>query len=163
MHYRLIASLSLLLIATVPAQANDETDAILAVVDRAYEAIKTQDNEIWTDILLPEGLNLSFRSGKDGGSELDERGVRSFEFLLANPSHDEHEYVERWTGEPTVLVDGPLAVVWGEYDFWIDGEFSHCGRTLFDFAKVDGDWKIFTFNFTVEHSSCPTDPAASKD
>ena len=141
---------------------DDERAAILAVVDRAYEAIRTQDNEIWREILLPDGINLSFRPSDQGG-EPDQMGVRTFKYLLANPIHDEHQYVERWTGEPTVLVHGPLAVVWGEYDFWIDDQFSHCGMTLLDFGKVDGEWKLVTFNYTVEPVNCPTDPSASRE
>ena len=37
---------------------------------------------------------------------------------------DGHEYAERWTSDPTVMIRGPIAVVWGEYELLIDREFS---------------------------------------
>ncbi len=39
-------------------------------------------------------------------------------------------YLERlW--EPTVLVHGPIAMVWTPYDFHRSGNFSHCGIDAF--------------------------------
>jgi len=47
----------------------------------------------------------------------------------------------------------------GDYDFWIDGEFSHCGGTSVTLAKVDGSWTIANWMWTVEKDNCQTDPA----
>jgi hypothetical protein len=44
-----------------------------------------------------------------------------------------------------VLIRGPIAVVWGEYEFWTDGQFSHCGVDSVDFVKIDGTWKVANF------------------
>jgi hypothetical protein len=56
------------------------------------------------------------------------------------------------------MIRGPIAVVWGEYEFWIDGKFSHCGVDSADLVKVDGDWKIANWMWTVERNDCPADP-----
>jgi hypothetical protein len=66
--------------------------------------------------------------------------------------------MERWTGEPTILIRGPIAVIWGEYEFWIDGEFSHCGVDSADLVKLEGEWKVANFMWTVERDDCPTAP-----
>ena len=52
------------------------------------------------------------------------------------------------------------AVKSGEYEFWIDSEFSHCGVDLIDMVKVDGEWKIANFSWTVEKEGCPTAPGS---
>lgn len=66
--------------------------------------------------------------------------------------------MERWTQEPTILIRGPIAVIWGEYEFWIDDEFSHCGVDSADLAEVDGEWKVANFIRIVEREGCPTMP-----
>ncbi len=71
---------------------------------------------------------------------------------------DGKTYQESFTGEPTVLIRGSIAVVWGEYDFCIDGKFSHCGVDNIALAKVNGQWKIANFIWTVEREGCPTAP-----
>jgi hypothetical protein len=48
--------------------------------------------------------------------------------------------------------------VWGEYEFWIDGAFSHCGVDAVDLVKIDGEWKVANFMWTVEKENCPTGP-----
>ena len=45
------------------------------------------------------------------------------------------------------------------FEFWIDGEFSHCGVDSADLVKVDGEWKIANFMWTVEKEDCPTAPS----
>jgi steroid delta-isomerase-like uncharacterized protein len=133
-----------------------ERDAILAVMDKAFAAVRSGLPEDWRAIELTEGTTLSFRpliGGEPG--ELEMR-ISSNEEFIANEKPDGHEYIERWTEEPTVLIRGPIAVVWGEYEFWIDGEFSHCGVDSADLVKIDGEWKIANFMWTVEKENCPT-------
>jgi len=127
-------------------------------MDKAFAAVASGQPDDWRAIQLAEGTSLSFRPGpEERPEELDMR-VSNNEKFLVGLKPDGHEYLERWTGEPTVLVHGPIAVVWGEYDFWIDGEFSHCGIDLVDIAKVGGEWKIANFTWTVEIDDCPTAP-----
>ncbi|MCY1559956.1 hypothetical protein D9M68_970420 [compost metagenome] len=42
----------------------------------------------------------------------------------------------------TVNVDGSLAAVWTPYEFYYNGQFSHCGVNSFQLHKEDGTWKI---------------------
>jgi len=84
--------------------------------------------------------------------------VSNNEKFIADLEPDGHEYEERWTETPTILIRGPIAVIWGEYEFWIDGEFSHCGVDSADLVKVSGEWKVANFMWTVEKENCPTAP-----
>jgi hypothetical protein len=71
----------------------------------------------------------------------------------------EHGHQERWTGDPTVMIRGPIAVVWGEYEYRINGEFSHCGVDSADVVKIDAEWKIANWMWTVETDHCLTAPS----
>jgi len=61
------------------------------------------------------------------------------------------------------MIRGPIAVAWGEYEFLINGTFSHCGVDSIDLVKVDGVWKLANWMWTVEKVGCPTDPSAVTD
>lgn len=81
------------------------------------------------------------------------------EELLANDASGEQQLMKRWTGKPIVMIHSAIAVAWGDYEFWIDGTFSHCGIDSVQLANVDGEWKIANWMRTVEKGDCPTDPA----
>ncbi len=53
----------------------------------------------------------------------------------------EQVYRERYWS-PTVLIRGPMALVWAPYEFQIDGKISHCGIDAFvlfqDRQRVEG-------------------------
>lgn len=135
-----------------------DREAILAVMDKAFAAVRSNDPDDWRAIQLAEGTTLSFRPGPAGKPDELEMRIANNEAFIADLKPDGHEYMERWTGEPTVLIRGPIAVIWGEYEFWIDGEFSHCGVDSADLVKVEGEWKVANFMWTVEKDNCPTAP-----
>lgn len=103
-------------------------------------------------------MTLSFRAGHEDQPEDLEMRISNNEAFIADLQPDGHDYLERWTGEPTILIRGPIAVIWGEYEFWIDGVFSHCGVDSADLVKVRGERKIANFMWTVEKEGCPTAP-----
>jgi hypothetical protein len=138
---------------------DEERDAILAVMEQAFDAIRSGNPDDARATQLAEGTSLSFRPGANGDSGELEMRMSTNEALLADETDNDSAYMERWTGDPTVMIRGPIAVVWGEYEFWINGKFSHCGIDSVDFAKVDGDWKIANWMWTVERENCPTDPS----
>lgn len=159
MQLRALLSLTLMCTAFSCNDAYAQTDdreMILAVMEKAFAAVHSNNPDDWRAIQLAEGTSLSFRPGPEGRRDELEMQMSSNEEFLANLKPDGHDYMERWTGEPTILIRGPIAVVWGEYQFWIDGEFSHCGVDAVDLVKVEGQWKIANFMWTVEQEGCPT-------
>jgi hypothetical protein len=159
MRVRALPCLTLIISAVCSNIAKAEADdrqMILAVMEKAFAAIHSNNPDDWRAIQLAEGTSLSFRPGATGSPEALEMRIWRNEEFLADLKPDGHEYVERWTGEPTILVRGPIAVIWGEYEFRIDGEFSHCGVDSVDLVKVAGEWKIANFMWTVEKEGCPT-------
>jgi len=67
------------------------------------------------------------------------------------------------TEKPTVLIRDPITVVWGEYEFWIDGQLSHYGVDSADLVKVDSEWKVANLMWTVEKENCPIAPKHDKE
>ena len=138
---------------------SDDREVVLAVMEKAFAAVHSNNPDDWRAIQLAEGTSLSFRPAPEGRPEELEMQISNNEEFLADLKPDGHDYMERWTGEPIISVRGPIAVIWGEYEFWIDGEFSHCGVDSVDLVKVAGEWKIANFMWTVEKENCPTAPS----
>jgi hypothetical protein len=53
-----------------------------------------------------------------------------------------------------VQIDGNLAHVWTPYEFWFNGEFSHCGANAFTLARTDSGWKIIHIIDSRRRESC---------
>ena len=154
---RWLPVLVLLLHSGTGIAADNERDAVLAAMDRAFQAVASGDPDDWRAVQLAEGTSLWFQPGADAG-QLEMR-IATNESILPSGSDDTRERMERWTGEPTVLVHGPIAVVWGEYEYWVDGQFSHCGIDSVSLVKQDGQWMIANWSWTREKDDCPTDPS----
>ena len=55
-------------------------------------------------------------------------------------------------------IDGPLAAVWTEYDFYAGPNFSHCGVDAFQLAKTADGWKIVQLADTRQRTGCARAP-----
>lgn len=148
-NLRAFALLTALMACTAHADV-EQRDAILAVIEKAFAAISSGNADDARATQLADGMSISFRAHPDGEPGRFLMRMNTNEELLTNQAGDEQQYLERWTGDPVVMIRGAIAVAWGDYEFWIDGTFSHCGIDSVQLANVDGEWKI---------ANCPTDPA----
>jgi hypothetical protein len=133
-----------------------ERDAVLAVVARSFDAIASKGPhtaDIWREVLLPTGSMSSVRE-RDGKLVVHaEDFAAHYERLTTR--QDPNPYLERmW--DPTVLIDGDLAVVWTRYDFWLDGTLSHGGTDVIVLLRTDEGWRIASFAWTSESDAPPS-------
>jgi hypothetical protein len=56
---------------------------------------------------------------------------------------------------PAIETDGDLAMVWGDYSFFVDGKLHHCGVNHFGLVRIDGQWKVASLAWTSRTTSCP--------
>ena len=53
---------------------------------------------------------------------------------------------------------GSVAVLWADYDFHLNGKFSHCGIDSFTLLKTTAGWKIAAVADTRETTGCAPSP-----
>ena len=53
-----------------------------------------------------------------------------------------------------IKVDDEMANVWTLYEFWFDGNFSHCGVNSFQLLKQEDAWKIIYLIDTRRKEGC---------
>jgi Domain of unknown function (DUF4440) len=72
-------------------------------------------------------------------------------------SSSKDNWLERmWS--PKLQEHNAIATIWGEYDFHLNGKFTHCGIDTFTLVKTNGEWRIAALVFTRETSGCPESP-----
>ena len=143
---RLLASL-LLAAVLLPGQASGEKD-VLAVVQKIFDAIGAHDGEMIRAAMLPDArIYLVRESGAASSTAMAD--------MITQVSNGKVPMLERFTSAPNVLVRGRIAQVWGEYEFLLDGKFSHCGVDTATLFKTADGWKISSLSYTVERTACP--------
>ncbi len=125
------------------ANAAADRAAARAVADSALALISRNDFAHLADLMLPEARTFSARQ-RDGAwrysnSSREEQRAQRFDGRIAERGFT-----------PTVLVSGPLAVVWMPYDLYLNGAWSHCGVDAFTMYKISGRWQIATLGWSVE-------------
>ena len=146
-------------LATLQASAQPAEEAE-RVARQLLEAISTRDTTLFRDALAPGAQVIGLRT-ENGVASYRIRGVEDNVNSLGN---DGPALLERmW--EPEIRVDGPLASVWTRYDFFVDGEFSHCGTDAFHIVNTADGWKITTIIYTIEpdKSKCPESPLGAPE
>jgi hypothetical protein len=118
----------------------------LATAQKLFDAMKAHDAAAAASLFLPGATLASVdASGK--------ASVIPAEEFAKHVGSGKGEWLERiWS--PKVLEQGPIAVVWAEYDFHLNGKFSHCGVDSFSMLKTEGDWKIASVSDTRQISGC---------
>jgi len=147
--------LMVLCLFAVEAQAGSSSEerAVLQTIQRFFNAMADRDAEAALEVMIPEGRFFSLRE------ENGETAVRTFtnqEFAQGLETQ-EQDLLERFW-EPEVRLRGGIATVWAPYDFFLDGEFHHCGIDAFDLLNDGTGWKITGGVYTVETSGCPESP-----
>lgn len=129
--------------------------AVLAVVQKFFDAMAAGDVEASRSTLLPDGQFYAVRA--DAGAAATARR-RTHEEYLARLGEGKERLLERmW--EATVLVHENVAMVWTPYDFHRDGVFSHGGVDIFTLVRTDAGWRIASLVFTVEPQPRSKNPA----
>jgi len=129
----------------------DDHAQITSNIKTMFEAMRKGDAKLMP-ALFEEGAMLeSVFFDKEGKTQSRESPVSTFIEAVGEP-HDKvwderiHSY--------DINIDGPLAIAWTPYSFYVGDEFSHCGVNVFTFVKSDGQWKIRQLRDTRKRADC---------
>ena len=139
--------------AEARAGTSSEEQKVLETIQLFFDAMADRDAEAALEVMIPEGRFFSLRE------ENGETAARTFtnQEFAAGLETQEQDLLERFW-KPEVRIRGGIATVWAPYDFYLDGEFHHCGIDAFDLLNDGNGWKITGGVYTVETSGCPESP-----
>lgn len=130
---------------TVDATAQNPTEVeVLAVVTTLFDAMREKD-EVKLRSVFHADARLHRAGAPDRGTPIE----TFIQTVLASPAD-----LDEVTFDEQILVDGPLAVAWTPYNFFADGEFSHCGVDAFTMVRTAESWKILQIVDTRVSEGC---------
>lgn len=132
-----------------PARS-DEERAVLAVVNKLFDAMRAGDSAAVRAIVHPSAKLFRF-GRRDGTLVFTADSIDAFVRAIGRP------HAEVWderTANERVFIDGPMAMVWLDYVFYLGTKFSHCGADAFQLFRSAEGWKIATISDTQRPDGC---------
>ena len=129
--------------------AQSEEEAVLAVAQKVFDGINTKNADLIRTNMTPEAILYATVNGVARHSSLED-----FTSQVAGASDAFHERMF----ESTVHIQDGIAMIWADYDFHVNGTFSHCGVDTFSLVKTREGWKVASLIYTVQQEGCVSRP-----
>ncbi len=145
MKNTLSALILFLLAVTMNAQgpnpSEEETkQKIKGVIETFFEGFHKQDSTIIKSTVADDVVLQTTGKGPNGKTMFKNEEFSGFlKSILSIP--DSVKFEEKLTSF-SIQVDRTMANAWVGYEFWVNGQFSHCGIDSFQLIDFDGKWKI---------------------
>lgn len=150
---KFLVYLSLLLSSFfISAQDNFTEANARGVIDLFFEGFHEGDTVKMRSVMAENLPTQTVFATKDGMNMIQD-GTGSDLLKAISTRPEDQKWYERLL-DYKVQIDGNLAHVWTPYEFWYNGQFSHCGANAFTLAKFDEGWKIVHLIDSRRRSSC---------
>jgi hypothetical protein len=138
MRYFLIFLTTCFFMITAVGQSAE--DSVKATVNKLFASVKNADGRLLRSTFADSAIlqTIAQEAHRTNWFVVTENVDEFAKFVnqLKKDSADERIRFE------TIKIDGPLAIVWTPYEFYYNGQFSHCGVNSFQLVRLDGEWKI---------------------
>jgi hypothetical protein len=130
---------------------NAEVEQVKTVINELFTAMKNADSAGIEKVFAEGAIMETIAKTKQQTDTVRSNTVRQFaSSIKRQPVGSLDERIEFGS----VLVDANLAHVWTPYQFYFNGNFSHCGVNSFELVKLNGAWKIRYLIDTRRKENC---------
>lgn len=126
-------------------------DSVKNTVNTLFKGMKNADPELLKSAFADGAILQTIARDKEGKTVVRTDQVSDFVASISKIKKDSAD--ERIVFE-TIKIDGPLAIVWTPYNFYYNGQFSHCGVNSFQLVRLNGAWKIQYIIDTRRRAGC---------
>jgi uncharacterized protein YchJ len=133
----------------IPAPSSADTAAVIAAVQKLFDAMAAADTTAAKAVFIAEGLIGGLRPD---ATEFRLTPSSTWAGSLTRVSA-QGKLIEKMY-RPEVRISDNLAEVWTYYDFHIGERFSHCGFDTAQLVRTTEDWKIATISYTARTTGC---------
>jgi len=136
---------------TLMAQSQDKTE-VKQVIETFFEGFHKQEVKLIQSVLADDIVIQTTSRDKDGKTLFRSETVN--ELITAITSIPDSIVFKEKLNSWSIQVDRTMANAWIGYEFWINGNFSHCGINSFQLVNFDGEWKIIYLIDTRGKNGC---------
>ena len=142
------------LAAVIPAAVAKADNATpLAAVETFFEAMAANNWDLAESVMIDDAVLYGYRI-EDGEVRLGR--VTAADYIASARGRSDRLLERIWDVE--VLQHDRLATVWTPYDFFLNGEFHHCGRNSFSLIRDDNGWRIAGVVYSMLTEGCEASP-----
>ena len=149
---RVILFLIMLITGNIIAQQNTAQDEVKRTVETFFEGFHKGDTTLMKSVMVDKFTTQTAYKNKEGEDILVTEESSKLINAIANKPADQ-KWDERLL-DFKIQVDGNMANAWTPYEFWYNGEFSHCGVNSFQLFNDNGQWKIIYLIDTRRKKGC---------
>lgn len=131
---------------------NSESDNVKTKIIEFFDAFHKQDTTALKSMVTDNIILQSVSKNKEGKTVL--RQDEFDKFLKSIASIPKDNTFEEKLLDFSIQVDGNMANAWTPYEFWFNGNFSHCGVNSFQLIKEEDTWKIIYLVDTRRRKGC---------
>ncbi len=117
------------------AQAASPEEAVRAILDEVFDAMRAGDDEKLKTLILPD-TSLDRISPNKAVERGEASGWIGWVGTLNPGQADEQIF------DVEIKIEGPLATAWAPFTIAIDGELKSCGVNHFTLIKSEESWKV---------------------
>lgn len=150
MKYFLILLTTIIIVTGSKAQTAE--DSVKKTINTLFAGMKNADAALLKSAFNDSAILQTITRNKEGKIAVLNEKLEDFVNFVAKLKKDSAD--ERITFE-TIKIDGPLAFVWTPYNFYFNGQFSHCGVNSFQLVRFNDIWKIQYLIDTRRRQGCP--------
>ena len=121
------------------ANAQMPEDSIKITINKLFTGMKNADIRLLKSSFADSVIFQTIIQDKQGNTIVKNESTTEFIDFVSKQSPGACD--ERISFE-TIKLDGPLATAWTPYNFYFNGQFSHCGVNSFQLVRLNGEWKI---------------------
>ncbi|WP_144605478.1 nuclear transport factor 2 family protein [Algoriphagus algorifonticola] len=134
-----------------PTLAQSEEQAVKEVIMSLFDGMRAKDAEMVMKSFSSEAM-MQTVIADPSGTRVGSNSVEDFGKRIAS-TPVETELDERIL-DYQIKIDGNMAAAWTPYEFYVNGNFSHCGVNSFQLVKMSEGWKIVYIIDTRRKEGC---------
>ncbi len=129
-----------------------EKKAVQNTIEAFFEGFHNKDSLAMRQTVSKDIILQSISKDKDGKASIKKEEFSQFlKYIVSIP---ETISFEEKLLSINIQIDGDMANAWTTYDFWFNGQFSHCGVNSFQLVKIGDEWKIIYLIDTRRKEGC---------
>ncbi len=144
--------ISMLTLLTAKSIGQDDQSGIKETIQKMFLGMSTFDSTLVKSTFTPDFFLKSIMVNKAGQTVLAHETGETF--LQAVAKKEPGLNLEEKLLSYQIFIDGPMAMVWTPYEFYINQKLNHCGVNLFTMVKINQVWKILGITDTRRKEPC---------
>ena len=145
----LLFSVCLFCVNSAFGQAYDPE--IMLTVKSLFDGMRAGDSTKVRNAFALGAIMMSVPKDPTDSIAVKKSSINGFVKAVGTPHSDKwDEQIYR----VDISADGPMAIVWAPYKFFLGDKFSHCGVNVFTLIRMSSGWKITSITDTRRKEGC---------